>query len=72
MKKPMWSIIGFIMFATGILSIILSLVGLKFTFMDFIYNHGVITVIIQLILLFGGVIVLYVARTSNEENADNI
>lgn len=72
MKKPMWSIIGFIMFAIGILSIILSLVGLKFTFMDFIYNHGVITVIIQLILLFGGVIVLYVARTSNEENADNI
>jgi hypothetical protein len=72
MKKPMWSIIGFVMFAIGILSIILSLVGLKFTFMDFIYNHGVITVIIQLILLFGGVIILYVARTSNEENADNI
>ncbi len=68
----MWSIIGFVMFAIGILSIILSLVGLKFTFMDFIYNHGVITVIIQLILLFGGVIILYVARTSNEENADNI
>lgn len=70
MKKPIWSLIGFLMFSIGILSIILSLVGLKFTFLDFIYNNGVITVIIQLILLFGGIIVLYVARTSVNEDAN--
>lgn len=64
MKQPVLSVVGFLMFAIGILSVILSLVGLKFTFLDFIYNHGVITIVIQLVLLFGGMILLYVARTS--------
>lgn len=67
MKNPIWSIVGFVMFSIGILSIILSLVGLKFTFMDFIYNNGIVTVIIQLILLFGGMIILYVSRTAQVE-----
>jgi hypothetical protein len=67
MNKPIWTIAGFIMFSIGILSVILALVGLKFTFLGFLYNHGIITLIIQLIFLFGGMIILYVARTSNEE-----
>jgi hypothetical protein len=68
MKQPILSIVGFLMFAIGILSVILSLVGLKFTFLNFIYNHGVITIIIQLFMLFGGMIVLYVARTSDDND----
>lgn len=67
MNRPVWTIIGFVMFAIGILSVILALVGLKFTFLNFIYNHGVLTLIIQLFLLFGGMIILYVSRTSEEE-----
>lgn len=67
MNKPAWTVTGFILFSIGILSIILSMVGLKFTFLNFIYNHGVLTIIMQLILLFGGMIILYVARTSSEE-----
>lgn len=67
MNRPVWTIIGFVMFAIGILSVILALVGLKFTFLNFIYNHGVLTLVIQLFLLFGGMIILYVSRTSEEE-----
>lgn len=67
MNRPVWTIIGFVMFAIGILSVILALVGLKFTFLNFIYNHGVITLVIQLFLLFGGMIILYVSRTSEDE-----
>jgi len=67
MNRPVWTIIGFVMFAIGILSVILALVGLKFTFLNFIYNHGLFTLIIQLFLLFGGMIILYVSRTSEEE-----
>lgn len=67
MNRPVWTIIGFVMFAVGILSVILALVGLKFTFLEFIYNHGVLTLIIQLFLLFGGMIILYVSRTSESE-----
>ncbi|MBK9737879.1 MAG: hypothetical protein IPO92_24260 [Saprospiraceae bacterium] len=67
MNKPLWSMLGFVFFAVGILSIILLLVGLKFTFLNFMYNHGVLTMIVQLALLFGGMIMLYVSRTSSEE-----
>ncbi|HMR87648.1 MAG TPA: hypothetical protein PKD51_05820 [Saprospiraceae bacterium] len=70
MNRPVWTIIGFVMFAVGILSVILALVGLKFTFLNFIYNHGVITLVIQLFLLFGGMIILYVSRTSEEEQEE--
>jgi len=66
MHRPVWTIVGFIMFSIGILSIILALVGLKFTLLGFLYNHGIVTFIIQLILLFGGMIILYVARIGNE------
>lgn len=67
MNRPVWTIIGFVMFAIGMLSVILALVGLKFTFLEFIYNHGVITLMIQLFLLFGGMIIFYVSRTSEAE-----
>ena len=70
MNRPVWTIVGFVMFAIGILSVILALVGLKFTFLNFIYNHGVLTLIIQLFLLFGGMIILYVSRTSEEEQEE--
>lgn len=67
MKSPSLSVMGFIIFALGILSVILSLVGLKFTFLSFIYNHGVLSVIIQIVMIFGGLAMLYVARTSEDE-----
>jgi hypothetical protein len=68
-NKPLWTLIGFVMFGLGVLSIILSLVGLKLDMLGPIYNHGVLTFIIQLVLLFGGMIVLYIARTGGEEDA---
>lgn len=67
MKSPSLSVMGFIIFTLGILSVILSLVGLKFTFLSFIYNHGVLSVIIQIVMIFGGLAMLYVARTSEDE-----
>jgi uncharacterized membrane protein YidH (DUF202 family) len=67
MNRPLWTTIGFILFGLGILSLILSLVGLKFTFLNSIYNHGVLTLVIQIVMLFGGIIILYVARTAEED-----
>ena len=67
MNKPLWTTIGFVMFSIGILSLILSMVGLKLSFINFIYSHGVFTLLIQIVLLFGGMIILYVARTSEED-----
>lgn len=58
---------GFITFALGILSLILSLVGLELTLLGFIYKLGVWTVVIQLVLLFGGVILMYVSRLDEND-----
>jgi hypothetical protein len=75
MNRPLFTIVGFFLFSLGVLSLILSLVGLKFTFLDAIYNQGVLTVLIQLFLLFGGMIILYLSRvgkgTAAEEGSES-
>ncbi|KXK39990.1 MAG: hypothetical protein J5I52_04595 [Saprospiraceae bacterium] len=71
MKKPIWALIGFLAFFIGLLSAILSLVGLNLTFMKFVYNKGIITVLIHLALIFGGIMTLFIATASrSEEEAD--
>jgi hypothetical protein len=72
MNKPLFSIIGFLVFSIGLLSVIFSMVGLRFTFLSWIYNYGVITLIIQILLLFGGIVMLYVARTGESPLEDDI
>jgi hypothetical protein len=69
MNRPFFTIVGFFLFSLGVLSLILSLVGLKLTFLDAIYNQGVLTVLIQLCLLFGGMIILYLSRVGKATDA---
>ena len=57
---------GFLLFLAGMLSLILSLVGLEWTPVAFIYGKGVWTLVMQVILLFGGIIMMYVARLEEE------
>lgn len=72
MNKPLFSIIGFLVFSIGLLSVIFSMVGLRFTFLSWMYNHGVVTLVIQIILLFGGIVIWYVARTGEPPLEDDI
>ncbi|MBK9254802.1 MAG: hypothetical protein IPM42_04885 [Saprospiraceae bacterium] len=65
-QNPIWTLIGFVLFAIGVLSLILSLVGLQLTPVNFIYGRGVFTLIIQLVLLFGGMILMYVSKLREE------
>jgi hypothetical protein len=67
MRKPFWALIGFLMFGLGLLSLILALVGLKLTMLNWMYNHGVFSLLIQLFLLFGGIVILYVSRLDADE-----
>ncbi len=66
-NRPFWTVIGFVMFTIGIISLILSLVGLRFTFLSFLHNYSLGYTIFVLTLLFGGMVILYVARTEIEE-----
>ncbi len=72
MKNPYWMLVGFLMFLTGILSFIFLLVGLKITFLNFIYERGVFTVLFQILLLFGGMIIWYMSYRAqyDEEEED--
>lgn len=65
--RPYLSIIGFVLFALGVLSVVMSMVGLKLTILDPIYKMGIWTVVLQVILIFGGMIMLYVSRIDIDE-----
>jgi hypothetical protein len=67
MNKPIWTLVGFIIFCLGVLSLILSMVGLRFSFLSFIYDHGVLSLVIQVLAMFAGIVIMYVSRVSDEE-----
>lgn len=64
-NRPLWAVVGFLMFSLGILSLILSIVGLRFSFLAFMDGYAIWSVLFQLLLLFGGIGILYVARTTD-------
>ena len=68
-KKSLWTIIGFLLFLFGFLSMILYLFagGLQIQFLSFIDNFGTVaSFVIRLVMIFGGIVIFYVARTGNE------
>lgn len=67
MKNKQWiTLIGFILFAIGFLSIVLSIVGLNFSFLSFIEKPGkTFAFVVKLILLFAGFIMFYLGRMDN-------
>jgi len=69
--KVYLTIIGFVMFVLGFLSIILGVIGLKLTVLSVVDTWGAgIGFIIKLLLLFGGMILFYAARTMEVELDD--
>ncbi len=68
MKKNYLTIAGFLMFLLGMVSIILSLVGLNLQILSFIeYFGGGIAFLIKILLAVFGIIIVYLARTYNPE-----
>lgn len=68
MKRPYWMLLGFLLFLTGILSLIFSMVGLKLTYINFIYGRGVLTLLIQITFMLGGLIILYMSRMQHDDD----
>ncbi len=61
--KTALTIIGFLLFAVGLLALILSLVGLKLSYLTWIdaSSRG-LGLVIRLIMIFGGVSLMYVGK----------
>jgi hypothetical protein len=64
MNRSILALIGFISFALGLLSLILIMLGIQFSFLTWIDMFGRLPgLIIRVFMIFGGLIMLYVART---------
>lgn len=67
-NRALWTVIGFLLLSAGLLSIILSMVGLEWKPLQIIYGMGALmTIIFQIILIIAGFAVLFVARNSAGE-----
>jgi len=69
MNRPtLFLILGFLLFLFGFLALVLMLVGLQFSFMAFIDNTSrTVGLLIRLLMIFGGVIIMYLARSQFEK-----
>lgn len=67
-RRGLWSIIGFLMLGFGLMSLIFSMVGMQFTFMQWMDAGGRMGgFLLRLITIIAGVIILYMANTNFEE-----
>lgn len=67
MKGGRWTLIGFILLALGLVSLILSMVGLKLDFLFFVNALPPAgRLLVQIIMIFGGVILMYWSRVDEE------
>jgi len=64
----MLQFLGFLLFVFGLLSLVLLLVGANLTMLTFIDSGGkLIGFVIRLLMVFGGVVLFYLARTDWEK-----
>ena len=67
MSKGYISLLGFLLFFFGFMSLILSLVQLKISFLSFIDAPGrTFGLVIKLLMIFGGMIILYWSKMDRE------
>lgn len=65
-KRGLTVLLGFLLFLFGMLSLILLLVGLKLSFLVWIDYWGMaMGMVIRLVMIFGGVIIMYMRSSRN-------
>lgn len=65
--KGWFSIIGFLLLMFGVMSIVLSMVGLEFSFMTFLDVFGSLAAfIIKVFMVLSGIVIITLARTDWE------
>lgn len=68
MKKAIWVIVGFLLFIFGFVSLVLSLIGLKLTFLTWIdAPSNVFGFIVRILMIVGGVVIVYLNMTDWRE-----
>lgn len=61
-------VLGFLLFLFGFISLILTLVGLRISFLSWIDEIGPgVGLAIRLVMIFGGIIIMYITRSKFEK-----
>ena len=69
MNKGIVTALGYILFLMGFMSILLTIVGLQLTPLKWISSLGPgMGIIVKLIMLFGGLIIMYISKMPPEED----
>ncbi len=67
-RKGLWSLIGFLLMGLGLMSLIFSMVGMQFAFMQWIDVAGRMAgFLFRLVMIIAGIVILYLASTDFEE-----
>ena len=69
--KIFFQIFGFLLFVFGMISLVLLLVGANLSILTFIDSTGRLPgLVVRLLMVFGGVVMFYLARTNWQELND--
>ena len=64
MNKGIFSLFGFLLAGLGFLSIVLSLVGVQFSFLTWLDSFGrLFGFVAKLIMIIAGILILYIAQS---------
>ncbi|MCB0651012.1 MAG: hypothetical protein KDC85_07030 [Saprospiraceae bacterium] len=67
-RKGLWSIIGFLMMGLGLMSLIFSMVGMQFAFMQWMDAAGRMGgFLLRVVMMIAGIVILYLANTNFDE-----
>lgn len=62
--KPLWTIFGFLLAGTGFLALVLSVVGVKLSFLTWIDAPGAFFgFVIRLLMILTGFVIVYLSTT---------
>ena len=67
-KKDLYTLIGFILFATGLTSIILNVVGVEWFLLQWMSGiHTLLGFMLKLIMIVGGLVIIYLNKINWRE-----
>jgi|GEM_PF-922207 len=67
-KKALFAVLGFLLLALGLLSLVFGAIGIRFVFLGWLDAfHPIITLLIHLGMLFGGILIMYLSLTDWHE-----
>jgi len=63
MKSSVFTIIGFLMFFIGVIALVLSLIGLRLSFLSFVDDNATVGLVVKLSLIIIGLMMVYLTKT---------